>query len=140
MPWWSWIVIWIALVALSLLYFGVLGLRLFRQATTTLSELGEAADRFSTLPAPASPAGTTGTGTTGTGTTGTGSAAGASDPAGADEPLRPVPGGAIFASPARMRHDYHASKLARQNARRLRRIQRKKDRGQPQALRDIETR
>jgi hypothetical protein len=39
-----------------------------------------------------------------------------------------------------MRHDYHASKLARQNARRLRRIQRKKDRGQPQALRDIETR
>ena len=130
MPWWSWIVIWIALVALSLLFFGVLGLRLFRQATTTLSELGEAADRFSTLPAPASPAGTTGTGAT----------AGASDPAGADEPLRPVPGGAIFASPARMRHDYHASKLARQNARRLRRIQRKKDRGQPQALRDIETR
>jgi hypothetical protein len=130
MPWWSWIVIWIALVALSLLFFGVLGLRLFRQATTTLSELGEAADRFSTLPAPAGPAGTTGTG----------SAAGASDPAGADEPLRPVPGEAIFASPARMRHDYHASKLARQNARRLRRIQRKKDRGQPQALRDIETR
>ena len=48
MPWWSWIVIWIALVALSLLFFGVLGLRLFRQATTTLAELGEAADRFST--------------------------------------------------------------------------------------------
>lgn len=135
MPWWSWIVIWIALVALSLLFFGVLGLRLFRQATTTLSELGEAADRFSTLPVPAGPAGITGNGTTGTG-----SAAGASDPAGADEPLHPVPGDAIFASPARMRHDYHASKLARQNARRLRRIQRKKDRGQPQALRDIETR
>ncbi|MEY9776789.1 hypothetical protein [Arthrobacter sp. MW3 TE3886] len=135
MPWWSWIVIWIALVALSLLFFGVLGLRLFRQATTTLSELGEAADRFSTLPAPAGPAGIAGAGTTGTG-----SAAGASDPAGADKPLRPVPGDAIFASPARMRHDYHASKLARQNARRLRRIQRKKDRGQPQALRDIETR
>ena len=31
-----------------------------------------------------------------------------------------------------------ASKFSRQNARRLRRIQRKKDRGQPQALRDIE--
>ena len=135
MPWWSWIVIWIALVALSLLFFGVLGLRLFRQATTTLSELGEAADRFSTLPAPAGPAGTTGTGSTGSG-----SPAGASDPAGADEALRPVPGDAIFASPARMRHDYHASKFARQNARRLRRIQRRKDRGQPQALRDIETR
>jgi hypothetical protein len=37
-----------------------------------------------------------------------------------------------------MRHDYHASKFSRQEARRLRRIQRKKDRGQPQALRDIE--
>jgi hypothetical protein len=119
MPWWSWIVIWIALVALSLLFFGVLGLRLFRQATTTLTELGEAADRFSSLPSPA---------------------AGAGDPGGADEALRPAPGDAIFASPARMRHDYHASKIARQNARRLRRIQRKKDRGQPQALRDIETR
>ena len=131
MPWWSWIVIWIALVALSLLFFGVLGLRLFRQATTTLTELGEAADRFSTLPSPAGP--------------GTVSAAGRQRPApvtrtARTQSLRPVPGDAVFASPARMRHDYHASKFARQNARRLRRIQRKKDRGQPQALRDIETR
>jgi hypothetical protein len=131
MPWWSWIVIWIALVALSLLFFGVLGFRLFRQATTTLSELGEAADRFSTLPSPAG---------TGTGSAAGSTATGAGDPGSADEALRPAPGDAIFASPARMRHDYHASKLARQNARRLRRIQRKKDRGQPQALRDIETR
>ena len=48
MPWWSWIVIWIALVALSLLFFGVLGVRLFRQFMATLKELGEAAERFST--------------------------------------------------------------------------------------------
>ena len=136
MPWWSWIVIWIALVALSLLFFGVLGFRLFRQATTTLTELGEAADRFSTLPAPAG----TGTVSAAGSTAASSTAAGAGDPGSADESLRPAPGDAIFASPARMRHDYHASKLARQNARRLRRIQRKKDRGQPQALRDIETR
>jgi hypothetical protein len=124
MPWWSWIVIWIALVALSLLFFGVLGLRLYRQAMTTLEELGEAADRFSRLPSPAVPEARSAT-------------AEADD---AEAALRPVPGDAVFASPARMRHDYHASKSARQNARRLRRIQRKKDRGQPQALRDIETR
>ena len=105
MPWWSWIVIWIALVALSLLFFGVLGFRLFRQATTTLTELGEAADRFSTLPSPAG---------TGTVSAAGSTAAGAGDPGSADESLRPVPGDAIFASPARMRHDYHASKLARQ--------------------------
>jgi uncharacterized iron-regulated membrane protein len=125
MPWWSWIVIWIALIALSLLFFGVLGLRLYRQAMTTLGELGEAAERFSRLPSPSSPAP---------------GPASADAPDGTDADPRPVPGAAVFASPARMRHDYHASKFARQNARRLRRIQRKKDRGQPQALRDIETR
>ena len=128
MPWWSWIVIWIALVALSLLFFGVLGVRLYRQAMTTLEELGEAAERFSHMPSPSSPA-----------------APGPQRPTptprtARTQTLRPVPGDAVFASPARMRHDYHASKFARQNARRLRRIQRKKDRGQPQALRDIETR
>ncbi|PVZ59475.1 hypothetical protein [Arthrobacter sp. H-02-3] len=116
MPWWSWILIWIALVALSLLFYGVLGVRLYRQATTALRELGEAMDRFSRLPSPADD--------------GAGASGGAAP--------QPLPGGAVFASPARMRHDYDASKLARQDARRLRRIQRKKDRGQPQALRDIE--
>ena len=127
MPWWSWILIWIALVSLSLLFYGVLGLRLYRQATTTLRELSEAADRFSHVPSLADP--------------GSGPAAADFDaPGGADAAPRPVPGDAVFASPAGMRHDYHASKFSRQNARRLRRIQRKKDRGQPQALRDIETR
>jgi hypothetical protein len=123
MPWWSWILIWIALVAVSLLFYGVLGVRLFRQFTTTLRELSEAADRFSHLPAPAGPDAVPVTADAG-------SAGGAA--------LRPAPDDAVFASPARMRHDYHASKFARQEARRLRRMQRKKDRGQPQALRDIE--
>ena len=133
MPWWSWIVIWIALIALSLLFFGVLGLRLYRQAMTTLEELGEAAERFSHLPSPSSPAAGPATADADGGTPD-----GAPD--GTETGPRPLPGDAVFASPARMRHDYHASKFARQNARRLRRIQRKKDRGQPQALRDIETR
>ncbi|MDQ0821045.1 hypothetical protein QFZ79_003417 [Arthrobacter sp. V4I6] len=112
MPWWSWIVIWIALVALSLLFFAVLGVRLFRQFMTTVKELGEAGDRFSQLPSTApSPI-----------------------------PAEPgaVPGSAVFTPPARIRHEYHAAKSARQEARRLRRIQRKTDRGQPQRLHDIE--
>ena len=148
MPWWSWIVIWIALVALSLLFFVVLGARLFRQFMATAKELGEAAERFSTFP---SGTGTPGSAAVHVGRVGTdtpGSAAvhvgrvgsdGADSTDGPDGP-GPVrePGSAVFASPVQMRHDYRASKFARQEARRLRRIQRKADRGQPQRLSDIE--
>ena len=117
MPWWSWIVIWIALVALSLLFFVVLGVRLFRKFMATVKDLGEAAERFSTFPAAA------------------GAHADADGPGG--EPA-PEPGSAVFASPVQMGHDYRASKFARQEARRARRVQRKLDRGQPQRLHDIE--
>ncbi len=126
MPWWSWILLWTALVSLSLLFFVVLGVRLFRQGMTTLKELGEAEERFShpgsvpaaqaTLPAdPADPA----------------------DGIGHDVTY-PEPGAAVFASPEQMRHDYRASKQARQQSRRLRRINRKLSRGQPQSLRDLD--
>jgi len=119
MPWWSWIVIWIALVALSLLFFVVLGIRLFRKFTATLKDLGEAGDRFSAFPsvAPAS-----------ADTDGTGYGSGAS----------PEPGSAVFASPVAMGHDYRAAKAARKEVRRQRRVQRRLDRGQPQRLHDIE--
>ncbi|MDN4646047.1 hypothetical protein [Arthrobacter sp. PsM3] len=126
MPWWSWIVIWIALVALSLLFFVVLGVRLFRKFMATLKDLGEAGERFSAFPsAPQASAQAAGDAFTG---------AGAQD---AQGPL-PEPGSAVFASPAQMGHDYRAAKFARQEARRKRRVQRKLDRGQPQRLRDIE--
>ena len=118
MPWWSWIVIWIALVALSLLFFVVLGVRLFRQFMTTMKELGAAGERFSSFPSAA-----------------------AGPPGSAVESVpgpQLEPGAAVFAEPAPLRHEYHASKLARQDSRRLRRIRRKQDRGQPQVLRDIE--
>ena len=55
MPWWSWIVIWIALVALSLLFFVVLGVRLFRQFMATVKELGAAGERFSAFPSAPGP-------------------------------------------------------------------------------------
>jgi len=125
MPWWSWIVIWIALVALSLLFFVVLGVRLFRKFMAMAKELGEAGERFSAFPAAAAPsadsAGVDGATAAGPGT----------------EPA-PGPGSAVFASPVQMGHDYRASKFARQEARRARRVQRKLDRGQPQRLHDIE--
>ena len=119
MPWWSWIVIWIALVALSLLFFGVLGVRLFRQFMATVRDLEQAGDRFSTFPSVARDAGNA------DGVPGHGSAG------------FPDPGSAVFASPVQVGHEYRAAKLARREARRAQRVRRKQERGQPQRLHDI---
>jgi hypothetical protein len=132
MPWWTWIVIWIALVALSLLFFVVLGVRLFRQFMATVTELREAGDRFSRLPSGPGPA----EGADAAGANPSSALPGALP--GALAGSVPVPGEAVFASPARMRRYHRDSKLSRQEGRRLRRIQRKTDRGQPQSLHDID--
>lgn len=122
MPWWSWILIWIALVAVSLLFYVLLGIKLFRQFMATVRDLGAAGERFGatladiTDPVP--------------GFGGEGEAP--------ENARRPLPGSAVFASPMQMRHDYLTSKSSRREERRRRRVQRKADRGQPQALRDIE--
>ncbi|WP_285243016.1 hypothetical protein [Pseudarthrobacter sp. fls2-241-R2A-127] len=113
MPWWSWILIWIALVAVSLLFYVLLGIRLYRQFMTTVKDLGDASARLASLGPAALPEEAT-------------------------DPSRVTPGSAVFASPAVMRHDYEASKSARREERRRRRVQRKKDRGQPQALGDLD--
>ncbi|QNE14687.1 hypothetical protein [Pseudarthrobacter sp. NBSH8] len=114
MPWWSWILIWIALIALSLLFYVLLGIRIYRQFMLVMKDLGAVGTKVSHL----APAATT-----------------------ADDGLRPAesvqPGAAVFASPAQMRHDYDASKSSRREDRRQRRIQRRRDRGQPQSLRDL---
>jgi hypothetical protein len=112
MPWWSWILIWIALVALSLLFYVLLGIRLYRQAMAALKDLGAASAKLGHL----SPAVAGGT----------------------QDPADGRPGDAVFASPAQMRHDYDASKSSRQEDRRQRRVQRKHDRGQPQSLSDLD--
>ena len=130
MPWWSWIVIWIALVALSLLFFVVLGVRLFRKFMATVKELGEAGERFSAFPS--------GPLTSGSADVHVGRVGLDGDDAGDRSGPCVVPGSAVFASPVKMGHEYRASKFARQEARRKRRVQRKKDRGQPQRLNDIE--
>lgn len=130
MPWWSWIVIWIALVALSLLFFVVLGARLFRKFMATAKELGEAGERFSTFPSGPATSGSADVHLVRVGSDG--------DDAGDGSGPGSVPGSAVFASPVQMGHEYRASKSARQEARRRRRVQRKLDRGQPQRLHDIE--
>ncbi|MFC9352119.1 hypothetical protein [Arthrobacter sp. NPDC057013] len=134
MPWWSWILIWVALVSLSLLFFVVMGVRLFRQFMATVKELGEAGDKLTSLPVPVAAAGGAAAEWPGSAVVGVAPAAGVSHPAGV------APGTAPFASPHQMRHDYHASKEARREARRQRRVRRKAERGQPQSLRDIEFR
>jgi hypothetical protein len=113
MPWWSWILIWVALVAVALLFYVLLGIRLFRQFMATVKDLAAAGEKLGHL-SPVEVAG---------------------EPA---DPSGPLPGSAVFASPAVMRHDYEASKSSRREDRRLRRVQRKKDRGQPQALTDLD--
>lgn len=113
MPWWSWILIWIALIALSLLFYVLLGIRLYRQFMATVKDLGAAGAKLGRLGPVVLP----------------------EEPV---DPSRAVAGSAVFASPAAMRHDYEASKSARREERRRRRVQRKKDRGQPQAFGDLD--
>jgi hypothetical protein len=120
MPWWFWILLWIALIALSLLLHLTLGYRLFRKFMATVRELGEAGRRFGSLPQ----------------ATENTAVVAAREVTGE----RPAPGSAVFASPEQMRHDYVTAKAARREIRRLKRVQRKADRGQPQSLHDIEFR
>jgi hypothetical protein len=113
MPWWSWILIWVALIALSLLFYVLLGIRLFRQFMATVKDLSAAGEKLGHL-------------------------APVDLPSPEPDPAGPRPGSAVFASPAAMRHDYEASKSSRREQRRLRRVQRRTDRGQPQSLGDLD--
>lgn len=114
MPWWSWIVIWIALIALSLLLFVLLGIRLFRQAMAVMRDLGAAGEKLGQIQPSTVDPGTP-----------------------ADDNGH-VPGWALFASPDKVRHDYLTSKSSRRELRRQRRVQRKRDRNQPQSLHDLD--
>lgn len=111
MPWWSWILIWTTLVAVSLLFYVLLGFRLFRQFMATVKDLGAAGEKLGSL-APSAPL--------------------------PPESGSTYGGSAVFASPEQMRHDYHTSKSARREDRRLRRVQRRTDRGQRQSLGDLD--
>jgi hypothetical protein len=57
MLWWMWIVLWVALVAVSVIFLVVVGFRVFRRGVRTLGEFGEAMDRLAVnvpgIPVPA---------------------------------------------------------------------------------------
>ncbi|NJC22371.1 hypothetical protein BJ994_001447 [Arthrobacter pigmenti] len=44
MVWWTWILLWVALIAVSLLFFGFLAWRLFRGFTALMEETGRASE------------------------------------------------------------------------------------------------
>ena len=116
MPWWSWIVIWVALIALALLYVVLLGLKVWRDATRTMRTFEETSARLGAYQRAST------------------SEWEAKQP---PAPERPAPGSAVFASPEQMKDDYLAAKEERRLARLQRRVARRKERGQLQSLRDI---
>ncbi|MEE1621205.1 hypothetical protein ACQ3I4_02615 [Zafaria sp. Z1313] len=114
MPWWFWILLWLFLLAASALFLVLCGIRLFRGFMGLVDEAGEAAARLH-------------------------------PPAG--EPLVDEPPGAsrkaagtaaLFRDPAVERDEYDAGRAARVEARRSARVARKKRRGQPQRISDLD--
>jgi hypothetical protein len=116
MHWWSWIILWVALIALALLFAVVMGLKLWRGASATMRTFSSVSEELSahweqrekTLAE-----------------------------AHVTEPRTSLPGAAIFATPEQMKDDYVAAKEERRFARLQRRVARRKERGQLQSLRDI---
>ena len=109
MPWWTWIVIWVALLALTLLVLAALGYYLFRKVKALLKEIEQASAVLDRTTNP---------------------------PAGAEGTAR-EPQIAVFRDPALVREEGAEGKALRVAYRRERRIRRRVDRGQPVSLRDL---
>lgn len=108
--------LWIALVALSLLFIAWLALRIWRAASTTMRTASEVGEELSAY--------------------WDGQVKLTQDQREMSE--RSVsPGSAVFATPEQMKDDYVAAKEDRQFIRLQRRVARRKERGQLQSLRDI---
>lgn len=108
-----WVVLWVAVVAVSAIFLTVVGFRVFRRGMRTLHEFGEAMDRFEM------------------------------NPAGDDDgtPSRPglpgIPLPAVFAEPGEVQTAHGLAKLRRIDDRRSRRVRRRTERGQPQLIQDM---
>jgi hypothetical protein len=113
-PWWSWILIWVALVACTLVGLLLGGIYLFRKGMAVMRGAAEDLERVTARP----PAGET------------------ADDAGPAAVVR-IPGSAVFADPDRMREEYERGREQRRLARRDRRVARRRERGQMQSLRDL---
>ena len=117
MLWWMWIVLWVALVAVSVIFLVVVGFRVFRRGMRTLGEFGEAMDRLQ-VDAPVAD------------TVDDGAAAARSG-----APGIPVP--AVFSAPATVRAARDLAKTRRIDDRRARRVAKRAEREQPQLLQDM---
>nr|WP_024477040.1 hypothetical protein [Arthrobacter sp. CAL618] len=109
MPWWTWIVIWVALLALSLLVLAALGYFLFRKVKALLKEVEHASEVLDRTTNP---------------------------PTGGDGAVR-EPNIAVFRDPGTVRNEGAEAKALRIAYRRERRIRRRVGRGQPVSLRDL---
>jgi hypothetical protein len=113
MPWWSWIVLWVAVAALAALFVLYLGFRLYRGFLAVIEAMGDAGDALASVP-----------GRPDDGyhaTVGSGAAR--------------LP--AVFRDPAEVRAERAEGKRWRALARAQRRVRRRASRGQPQLLRDL---
>ncbi len=109
MPWWSWILIWTALVAVAAVFYGLVGWRIFRKLMAALREVEGAVSKLG-LSVPAAVVPLSGT---------------------------PEQDLGIFEDPIRAKARYEEGKETRKARRRERRIDRRLANGQPRALRDF---
>ncbi|MBJ2119723.1 hypothetical protein I6N91_01865 [Arthrobacter sp. MSA 4-2] len=112
MSWWMWLVLWIALVAVSALFLLAVGFRVFRKAMATLDEFEKASSLLDAAPPSR-----------------------ASDATAGEAPDATVP--AVFAPPAEVRRANQEARLLLQGRRRERRIRRRAENRRPQLLRDL---
>lgn len=126
MPWWSWIVIWVALLALSLLYVVLLGIKLWRHVVGLGREFSAASARMgSPLAQPSAELATS-------------PSENPSESPGEDVPAEREPGWALYSDPGQLVQEYGSGKRSRQAERARRRVHRRGVRGQAQSLRDLE--
>ncbi|MBG6226040.1 hypothetical protein IWX63_002626 [Arthrobacter sp. CAN_A2] len=117
MLWWMWIVLWVALVAVSVIFLVVVGFRVFRRGMRTLGEFGEAMDRLQVNVPPADAA---------------------DDRAGAAPSAVPgIPVPAVFSAPDTVRAARALARTRRIDDRRARRVATRAGREQPQLLQDM---
>jgi hypothetical protein len=114
MPWWFWILLWMFLAVAAALFVVLCGLRLFRGFMRLADDAGRALDGL-----------------------GLGTLQGDGTPAGREPGGAPVGTEALFRDPDEARLEYRAGKWSRREARRQRRIARKRRAGQPQRWRDL---
>lgn len=113
MLWWMWIVLWVALIAVSVIFLVVVGFRVFRRMMRTLGEFGEAMDRLEVNVSDADG--------------GPGRSSGI--------PGIPVP--AVFSTPEDVRAAREVARVRRSDDRRSRRVRHRAERRQPQLLQDM---